>query len=291
MKGTNGMSMRKIITIDEDKCTGCGICIPNCPEGAIQIIEGKARLISDLFCDGLGVCIGACPEGALLIEEREAEHYDESKVMANVVKNGEAVIKAHLEHLLEHNEVVYYKEANSYLKANNIKVPIHNMHKNELQNNNHSGCPGAIAQSFKQEKTYSDLSGNRPSALRNWPIQLHLVPPQAPYFKGADFLLAADCVSYTVGDFHKDFINGKSLAIACPKLDNAQDIYISKLKDIIDYGGIKSIIVIIMEVPCCGGLLHIALIAADSASRKIPVKYIKVNIKGDILEERILPNS
>ena len=282
------MAKRKIIKIDEEKCTGCGECIPNCPEGALQLIDGKARLISDLFCDGLGACIGHCPEGAITIEEREAEPYDEKKVMENIIKQGPNVIKAHLEHLMEHGETEYLKEAMEALKEKGISVPEDMFSKKEegMEHAHSGGCPGAKMMDFsKGEEVKGDEEGKRSSQLRQWPVQLHLVPPTAPYFQGADLVLAADCVAYSVADFHKDFLKGKSLAIACPKLDSEQDVYIDKITAMIDVSKINTLTVMTMEVPCCHGLLMIATEAAKKAQRKVPLKHVVVGIKGDILKE------
>ncbi|MFC1570260.1 ATP-binding protein [Candidatus Omnitrophota bacterium] len=282
------MAKRKIIKIDEDKCTGCGDCIPNCPEGALQMIDGKARLISDLFCDGLGACIGHCPEGAITIEEREAEKYDEKKVMENIIRQGPNVIKAHLEHLKEHGEKKYLAEAIEVLKTKNIDIPqgIIDTGEKHMDAKQFSGCPGARVMDFSSDgETETEETGKRNSQLRQWPVQLHLVPPQAPYFQGKDVVLAADCVAYSVADFHKDFLSGKSLAIACPKLDSDQEIYIEKLIAMIDVAKINTLTVMTMEVPCCAGLLMMAKQAAERAERKVPLKHILVGIKGDILKE------
>ena len=268
---------RSIIKIDEEKCDGCGLCIPNCPEGALQVIDGKARLISDLFCDGLGACIGHCPQGAITVEERAAEAYDEKRVMANIVKQGSNVIKAHMSHLKEHGQKEYLKQALDYLKENNIEVPGHILE--------HSGCPGSRMMDFSQKETAVVEPGRRQSQLRQWPVQLHLVSPQAPYFQNTDVLLSADCVAYTLGDFHKDHLKGKSLAIACPKLDEGQDTYIEKITSLIDDAKINTLTVMIMQVPCCGGLLHIAKQALAAAKRKIPIKSMVESLQGDILSE------
>lgn len=278
------MKKRKIIKIDEAKCNGCGLCIPNCPEGAIQLIDGKARLISDLFCDGLGACLGHCPEGAIEIEEREADPYDEEKTMENIVKGGPNVIKAHLEHLKEHGEKHYFNQAVNFLKQKGIERP-----KEKEENPMHSqaeGCPGARMIDYSgQEEPAGDTGGKRPSQLRQWPIQLHLVPPTAPYFQGKDVVLAADCVAYALGDFHKDYLKGKSLAIACPKLDEGQELYVEKITAMIDEAKINTLTVMIMQVPCCHGLLQVAKEGAEKAARKIPLKLIIVSLQGDILKE------
>ena len=197
---------RDIIKIDEDLCNGCGQCVPNCHEGALQIIDGKARLVNDLMCDGLGACIGHCPEGAITIE------------------------------------------------------------KASMQND-----------------TVTIL--DQPSELRQWPVQMHLVNPEAPYFKSADLLLAADCVAFSMGDFHNKHLKGKSLAIACPKLDQETNSYIEKLTAMIDTAKVNTITVMMMEVPCCGGLLNMVKTALGRASRKVPVKKMIVGINGDVLQE------
>ncbi len=282
------MAKREIIKIDQDKCTGCGECIPNCPEGALQIIDDKARLISDLFCDGLGACIGHCPEGAISIEEREAEMYNEKRVMENIIKQGENVIKAHLEHLKEHNAHAYLKEAIDFLKEKNIEIPVQGMMPGGHMHPDGSGCPGAKVIDFRAEEassTGSEAALKAESQLRQWPIQLHLVSPLAPYFQGADVLLVADCVAYAMGSFHQDFLKGKSIAIACPKLDQSHDAYVEKIKSLFDAAKINTLTVLIMEVPCCRGLLEMAKEAAAASQKKVPVKAIVVNLKGEILSE------
>jgi ferredoxin len=280
---------RKIIHIDDDKCNGCGLCIPNCQEGAIQVIEGKARLISDLFCDGLGACLGHCPEGAITIEEREAEPYNESLVMETISKNGRKTILAHLEHLRNHNEQEYLREAITYIKENNIYMSENEM--NTKQEPFHS-CPGAASRDFRNDKKEvenqdenatkgSDIS----SELRQWPVQLHLLNPQASYFKNADVVLAADCVAFSMGNFHSHFLKGKSLAIACPKLDTNKESYIEKLTSMIVDSKINTLNVVIMEVPCCGGLLQMAQTARTNSGKKIPIKVSVIGVQGEVVEE------
>jgi len=274
---------RSIIKIDEEKCNGCGECIPNCPEGALQVIDGKARLVSDLFCDGLGACIGTCPEGAIEVEEREAEPYDEKKVMGKIVEWGENVIAAHLLHLKEHDAIDYYNDALEYLKENNIENPLK---KSLIGKSACAGsCPGTAQKDFTSEYSPEE-TGTRSTQLRQWPVQMHLVSPIAPYFKGADLLLAADCVAYTLANFHKDYLKGKSLAIACPKLDSNKEIYVEKLRRMIDEAKINTITLLVMEVPCCSGLLVLVQQALEKAERKVPIKKITVSIRGEILEEK-----
>jgi len=278
------MAKRKIIKIDTQKCNGCGLCMPNCPEGAIQMIDGKARLIGDLFCDGLGACLGSCPEGAIEIEEREAEKYDEKKVMENIVKQGANTIVAHLNHLKDHGEKNFLKEAIDFLKEKRIELPKSFKEESKMKKE-HTGCPGMKVMDFSDEKSQDETTSDQPSSLRQWPLQLHLVSPRAPYFENQDVLLAADCVAYSLGNFHSKFLKGKSLAIACPKLDSNLEVYVEKLIAMIDDASINTLTVMTMEVPCCMGLLQIATQAIEGANRKVPLKHITVGIKGDILKE------
>ncbi|MEI7498919.1 MAG: 4Fe-4S binding protein [Bacteroidota bacterium] len=280
---------RKIIKIDEEKCNGCGICIPNCHEGAIQLIDGKARLISDLFCDGLGACIGHCPEGAIEIIEREAEPYDERKVMEVMVPKGRNTILAHLEHLRDHNETKFLQQAIDYLKENNIMM---SPEKSEHHSHDECGCPGSMVRDFRDEEVKQEAAAisavvapGAASELRQWPVQLHLLNPQASYFNNADVLLAADCAAFAMGNFHSRFLKGKSIAIACPKLDSNKESYIQKLSSMIADTKINSLTVVMMEVPCCGGLLHMAQTARSNAGRNIPIKQAIVSLKGEVIEE------
>ncbi len=281
---------RKIIHIDERLCNGCGQCIPNCPEGALQLIDGKARLVSDLFCDGLGACIGECPLGAIRIEEREAEPYDERRVMENVIAQGEGVIRAHLVHLKEHGEGQYLEQALSVLEDKGL----HEIAATERVVSSGSrragcgagGCPGARVEELSGEMLREEgvtAPERLPAELRQWPVQLHLLPSSAPYLRDADVLLAADCSAYAHGDFHREFLRGKRLAIACPKLDGSQDIYLDKLKAMIDFSAIRSLTVLTMEVPCCRGLLQLARQAAAETERTIPIEWIEIGIQGEVL--------
>ncbi|MEA4936205.1 hypothetical protein SDC9_146923 [bioreactor metagenome] len=286
---------RTIIKIDDELCNGCEACVQGCHEGALQMIDGKARLISELFCDGLGACIGECPVGAITLEEREAEPYDEIATLLRMIPKGENTIIAHLKHLKEHGEFEYLKQAVTYLKTNQIPVDFSIVHNMVVPSHNHTGggCPGSREISFSSPKTVT--SGfkmvapvvSKPSAteLRQWPVQLHLLNPHAGYFQGADVVLAADCVPFSFPDFHNKFLAGKSLAIACPKLDSNKESYVEKLKLMIKDSKINTLYVVIMEVPCCGGLLSLAMKAVNEAGRKIPVKLSVIGIKGEILEE------
>ncbi|MBI5217585.1 MAG: 4Fe-4S dicluster domain-containing protein [Bacteroidia bacterium] len=285
---------RKIVTIDEKKCTGCGLCIPNCHEGALQIIDGKARLISDLMCDGLGACIGHCPEDAMKIEEREAEPYDEIVVIKDMIPKGKNTIIAHLQHLKEHNETGYLKQAVMFLEEHQndlpfditeVKYKVHTMQKEKTSGGSGCGCPGAQEMSFNKTETTNENPVNIQSELRQWPVQLHLVSKNAAYFRNADLLLAADCVAFSLGNFHQQYLKGKALAIACPKLDSDIEIYIEKLTALIDEAKVNTITVMIMEVPCCGGLLQMAKLALQKATRKVPLKVIVVGLQGEIKTE------
>ena len=276
--------LRKIVKINEDKCDGCGDCIPNCHEGALQIIDGKARLISDLFCDGLGACLGFCHAGAISIEEREAEPYDEKKVMEYIVKGGPNVIKVHLEHLIDHNETLFYNQAIDFLNSTGIPIP---PHKKEKREDSAPCCTSGIEISPEQPETLSE-SGQRQSHLTHWPIQLHLISPMASQYRNSDLLIAADCVGFSYPDFHKDFLKGKSLVIACPKLDSNKEVYLSKLISLVDDAEIKSISVLIMQVPCCGGIVKLAQQALNFTKREVPLFMTMIGIQGEILAQEQL---
>lgn len=281
------MAKRNIIKIDEKKCNGCGLCIPNCPEGALRIIDGKARLISDLFCDGLGACIGHCPEGAISIVEREASEYDERKVMENIVRQGKNVIKAHLIHLKEHNEENYYNQAVEYLKEKGIEIPLESESEKEFCTsaniNSYSSCPGSKvedlrkAEDNKSKKDKVILKGE--SQLRQWPVQIMLVPPNAPYFDNADLLIAADCVPFSYPDFHEHFLKGKILLVGCPKLDDAE-YYLEKITQILKINNINSVTCVHMEVPCCFGIINIVKRAISQSGKNIPLEEVNISIKG-----------
>ena len=281
--------LRDIIKIDEEKCNGCGLWIPGCPEGAIQLIDGKARLVSDLSCDGLGACLGHCPEGAIEIERREAEPYDERAVMENIIKAGPNTIAAHLKHLADHGETEYLAIAREVLADRGIAEP--EAEPKAEAGGCGGGCPGSAMKSFSApsdsaQPAEGSAAVEQGSELRQWPVQLHLLNPSAPYLKGADLLLSADCVAHAVGNFHGRFLKGKALAIACPKLDSGLDEYLQKLTAMIDNAGLNTLTVMIMEVPCCSSLLGLAQRAVAAAERKIPLKMIQVGLQGEILTEQ-----
>jgi ferredoxin len=289
---------RTIINIDETKCDGCGNCVEGCHEGALQIIDGKARLISELFCDGLGACIGECPQGAITLEEREAQQYDEIAVMEKISKQGSNTVVAHMRHLRDQNEMKYFNQAIDYIRENNIEIDLTEINKKSMFNimDKHpggSGCPGSKAMDFRNNNVSESTitNDNQPSTLNQWPVQMHLVNPSASYFQNADVLIAADCVAFSLGNFHGKYLKGKSLAIACPKLDSNMEIYVDKITSMIDDSNINTLTVMIMEVPCCGGLLKIAQKAMQQAKRKIPLKLMIVGIRGNIISEQwILSN-
>jgi len=247
---------RKIIKIDENLCTGCGNCVVACAEGALEVIDGKAKVVNEVFCDGLGACIGECPEGALEIIEREALDFDEEAVEKHLesLKHNENIIRTHEEHI----------------RTEDISP---------------CSCPSAKTMVFEDLQEKTDVSDKSASTLRQWPVQMHLISPNAPYYQGADVLLSADCVAYSYGDFHRDFLKHKSLAIACPKLDQGRDIYIEKIRSLIDDAKINTLTVATMEVPCCSGLLALTQEATKRANRKVPIKYIVVSLQGNILKE------
>jgi NAD-dependent dihydropyrimidine dehydrogenase PreA subunit len=277
--------LREIVKIDEEKCDGCGDCVPSCHEGALQIIDGKARLISDLFCDGLGSCLGHCPQDAITIEKREAEPYDERKVMKVIIKGGANVIAAHLQHLKDHNEMKYFNQAVEFLNENGIDNPLNGSVQEKPSQQEMCGCPGSREMIIESSEPDNDETTKRQSHLRQWPIQLHLVSPFAQYYQNSNLLLAADCVAFAYADFHKDFLDGKSVAIACPKLDTNKQVYLEKLTAMINDANIQSITVLIMQVPCCGGLLQLAQTAAESADRKVPINTIVIGVNGEVLQE------
>jgi len=308
---------RKIIAIDEDLCDGCGACSNGCPEGALKIVDGKARLVGDLLCDGLGACIGTCPRGAILVEEREAVPYDERRVMEdNIVPKGSATIQAHLDHLHHHGEDGYLRTALLVLSELGIEPPAPYGAKaaEEAKPAVPAGCPGLKAFNFKA--TAPAVSGTAPttgaapattpagntagataaattvqaSELRQWPIQLHLINPRASQFHGSNLLLAASCAAFSAGDFHSRFLKNKTLAIACPKLDEGTDRYIEKLAILIDEAEIDTLTVLRMQVPCCGGLVALAQEARVKAlnmgkRRNVPIKAITIDPEGKLLQE------
>lgn len=234
--------IRRIIHIDEEKCNGCGACAAACHESAIGMVDGKAKLLRDDYCDGLGDCLPACPTGAITFVEREAAAYDEEAVLANQRK-----------------------------KAGENKSAHHMS----------GGCPGSRMRQMKRETT-APTENKMESQLQQWPVQIKLVPTQAPYFEGAKLLIAADCTAYAYGNFHKDFVKGKVTLIGCPKLDDCD--YSEKLTEIIAANDIKSVTLVRMEVPCCGGLEQAAIKALKNSGKFIPWQVVTISIDGKILD-------
>jgi len=279
---------RKIIRINEEKCDGCGLCIPDCPEGALQMIDGKARLVSDLFCDGLGACIGNCPRGAIEVEEREALPYDERRVMEeNIIKAGANTIKAHLKHLFDHGEFGYYDTAIKVLKKHKLPIP---QLEEKPQGCATGQCPGSKPMDFKEIYTPQPQPQPqpqpkpkpRPSQLQTWPTQLQLMHPMAGYLKNADLLMAADCAPFAYANFHQDFIKDKVVINFCPKLDQTIDHYIEKLAMIFQHNDINSLTIVRMEVPCCGGMEMVIRQALAKAGVDLEPKVKIISIKGEI---------
>jgi Fe-S-cluster-containing hydrogenase component 2 len=226
---------RSIIEIDEDLCNGCGQCVPSCAEGAIQVIDGKARLVSETFCDGLGACLGECPTGALKIVERDADAYDE------------AAVETHLER---------------------EKKPAH------------SGCPGAQLRTFKPNAAPRERPEHSESALTHWPVQIRLVPPTAPFLRGADLLVTADCVPIAYPNFHQDFLDGKVVLVGCPKFDDVE-LYVQRFADIFASADIRSVTVVVMEVPCCQALPMIIERGMRLVGAAIPVEKVVIGLNGE----------
>jgi len=249
------MTRREVITIDGEKCDGCGACIPSCPEGALQIVEGKARLVKESFCDGLGACLGDCPQGALMIEEKEVEAYDEEGVIAHIGETSPELLERHLAHLREHADELSSVRSHAGIAA----------------------CPSAQVLRWEDREGEGAERAAVRSDLRQWPIQLHLVSPDAPYFHGADLALVADCVPFAYADFHADFLKGKAIAIGCPKLDDI-DAYIEKVTQILVHADLRSLTVVHMEVPCCYGLVQVARWAMKRSGVDVPLEDVVIPI-------------
>jgi len=285
---------RKIIRIDTEVCNGCGQCLPNCPEGALQIIDNKARLISDLFCDGLGACIGTCPLGAIHVEEREAEPYDEMRVMANIVSQGENVIRAHMDHLAAHNEKTYLEQARQYLRDHDIPLPVPHeappccAPEPATAAMETHGCPGSRQHDRRSDEAPTAAAtpmAAAPSELKTWPVQLQLLNPQASFFDNADLLIAADCVPFAYAAFHDDFVKNKIPVVFCPKLDQPIEQYLDKLTAIFTLHPIRSLHVVHMEVPCCTGTVTLVRRALTQSGKQIPLHEYTISLQGQLLEK------
>jgi len=272
---------RQIIRIDENKCDGCAICCDGCPEGALQLIDGKARLVSEITCDGLGACVGECPRDAISVETREAAAYDERTTLDNIIPKGTNTLRAHLRHLHEHGQSAYLAQA--LARLGELGHPVPEFREKMV----HQGCPSSAPRSLLRVPSAAPVRTGLASQLAQWPIQLHLISPLNPAFEGADLLLAADCVAFAMADFNQNHLPGKRLVIACPKLDQGQEIYLDKMVALLDQAKVKTIEVMIMEVPCCGGLLRLAQQAVARASHKVPIKAIVVGLDGEIRRETV----
>jgi ferredoxin len=252
---------RKIIKIDEELCNGCGNCIPACPEQALQIVETsngpKARIVKEIYCDGLGACIGNCPTDALMLVEEEAEPYDEEATVARI----KDMLEKHVSHQKEQSA-----KMQRHARADSEGAHV---------------CPGAAVVQWDDKTEPEEKRLRAASELRQWPVQIHLVPPTAPYLRSADIVVIADCVPFAYANLHEDFLKGRSVLVGCPKFDNAE-AYIEKIAQIIEHARPKSIKVVRMEVPCCSGLTHIVTEARKRADSSIPVEEIVVGIKGEI---------
>jgi Pyruvate/2-oxoacid:ferredoxin oxidoreductase delta subunit len=251
--------IRKIVKIDEEKCDGCGLCIMSCAEGALQIVDGKARLVSDKYCDSLGACLSECPQDAIRIEERQAEPYDEEAVKKHLAKQPPPV------------------------PGQSCGCPSGVLKHFEVKDALPCGCPSSTVSQFKPtSKVSGDVqTGGLPSQLAHWPVQLTLVPAKAPFLQGADLLLAADCTAFAYGGFHSAFLKDHALLIACPKLDN-YEAHLAKLSEILRQSDVKSLTVLRMEVPCCAGLTRMAMQAILSSDRDIPFKESIIGTRGEI---------
>ena len=249
--------LRKIVTIDQDKCDGCGLCVPSCAEGAIKMINGKAVLAADNLCDGLGACLGECPQDAIHIEERDTDAFDEAAVEKHLAAMG--------------------KPAPAHSHAPQAPAAAHH-------HGGGGGCPGSRAMSFvppQAAAVAATAAGSQQSQLGQWPVQLHLVSTTAPYFQGADLLITADCVPIAYAGYHEDFLKGKAVVMGCPKLDD-NNFYIQKLTELFSKSDVKSITVLRMEVPCCGGIGMAAKQALAASGKDIPYKEVTIGIQGQI---------
>jgi ferredoxin len=298
--GGNKMAVRTVVQIDEDKCDGCGLCVPGCAEGALQIVDGKAKLVSDVYCDGLGACLGECPQGAITLVDREAGDFDEKAVNERLEELGREPMTNQHGHDHDHEDTSEVdaaggEEAVEKLACGcpgTLSQSFDRPKPEPVAPRAGGGCPGSRSQSFDHPRTTDQAGQSGPvtSRLGNWPVQIMLVPPKAPYLDGADLLIAADCAPFAYGDFHRRFMDGKTVLVGCPKLDNT-DVYMEKLTAIFRDNDIRSIGVVYMEVPCCGGLVHLVKTALDKSGRRIPTTLYKVGIKGDFVEERALPEA
>ena len=248
----NVVAVRKIVKIDHEKCDGCGQCIVNCPEGALALVDGKARVVQESYCDGLGACIGTCPLDAITIEQRQAEPFDEEAVQRHMAGAARP----------------------STVKTQVAVVPAAPC-----------VCPGSAVRQMEPVPQGDSGPGGSPSQLRHWPVQLTLVRPDAPFLQGADLLLVADCVPFAMSDFHTRFLSGRAVVVGCPKLDDAES-YVGKLAAILERSSLESLTIIHMEVPCCTGLCQITRMAMQNVNGDVPVREVTVSVDGRAVGDR-----
>lgn len=273
--------IRKIIHIDEDKCNGCGICATACHEGAIDIIDGKAKLVRENFCDGFGDCLPGCPTGAITFEEREAPEYDDAAVKQLQEENKEEAGRMTVE------EIMKIEDENERRRLMTAKMAEEGGHHHGGGAHPGGGCPGSRAMTFTHEKEAEYRAAHtgtiKPvSRLAQWPCQIKLMPPQAPFYDGAKLLIAADCSAYAYAGMHEEFMRGKVTIIGCPKLDDID--YSEKLTQIIAENDIKEVTIVRMEVPCCGGIEAAAKKALQDSGKFIPWRVVVLSRDGKILE-------
>lgn len=272
------MAKRKIILIDEEKCNGCGQCLPGCPEGALQVVEGKARLVKESYCDGLGACLGHCPQGALQVVERDAEEYDVHAVLAHLEKQSPELAKKHLEHMRAHGlGAPDTEQAGLQVGCPSKQVLCWGV-EGVAGQTGHSP-ESTLEKERPQEQAESTTSF---SALSHWPVKLRLIPPNAGFLKNADLVFMADCVPFAYGNMQKDFIKGRVVAAGCPKFDDAA-AYVEKIKTILESVNLKSITVVYMEVPCCSGFVRIVREALEKSGVDIPLETVQIGIRGDVM--------
>ena len=256
-------NIRKIIKIDAEKCNGCGLCVPSCAEGAIQIVDGKARLVAEKYCDGLGACLGECPEGALRVVDEEVEAFDERAAKEHVARQAAA----------SRGEQIHSRETTSH---SDKSLPC--------------GCPSSVMRTFAPQTACEKANvpiaqtGSGVSALTHWPVQIHLVPPTAPFLRGADLLVAADCTPVAYPRFHDELLRGKTVLLGCPKFDDAEE-YVKKFAAIFTTAAIKSVTIAVMEVPCCQGLPVIVRKGMALAGKNIPLSVVTISVQGEILNQ------
>ena len=292
------MAIRKMVKIDQEKCNGCGQCVPKCAEGALAIVKGKARLVKESYCDGLGACLGECPQGAIAIEEREAEEFnliEQSSHMAELDQQPANVSAA-----ASPVRAASQGAACPSSGGRGAQGPVRGTHGQDARATvrHFGGCPGSRARQFARKDpatgSMATASGagaacgvsGSPSALNHWPVQLALLPLEAPFYQDTELVLSADCASYALGDFHARLLKGRALAIACPKLDDVEP-YLDKLAEILRRNTIRGLVLVHMEVPCCGGIVRLARQAVRRSGRTLPARDVTVGVGGEVLRDEL----